>query len=398
LIIYENVTNENNNGLHFSPGMGELRSLNHRQYTMVECNDRAGQINPGKGDLLSIAIIAEDLRLPLDEGAKKTTFSLITSLPREQVKVSVFTRFTNPLLKNSYPLPSNKFLVGGSLSRDLKSEKPDIILYIPSSSGTIGAFFRAAMIKQQSSRVPLAMLSLQYRKLPLYIRHFGLQKCVDMVFVQSHSSKDVFSSLGCHTTLLPGAVDQTIFHPISKTEKQFLRLSYHFQDTDQIVLHVGHCNRHRNVSVLTKLAELGFTVIMIASTSTITDPTIFDELRQSSVHVITNYVESIQHFYQMADCYVFPVFQATSSIDSPLSVLEAMACNIPVVTTRFGSLTGMFQPGNGFYFVDSEDELVNLVSQAVKEQDCKTSQMVAQFSWQRAGLTVLETLQKIINQ
>ena len=96
----------------------------------------------------------------------------------------------------------------------------------------------------------------------------------------------------------------------------------------------------------------------------------------------------------MADCYLFPVFHATSAIDAPLSVLEAMACNLPIVTTRFGALPGMFQSGNGFYYGDTEEEIVRMVKQAVEEQDCRTFEMVSPYSWDNAASTILETLQE----
>ncbi len=79
--------------------------------------------------------------------------------------------------------------------------------------------------------------------------------------------------------LLPCGVDRKIFQPASKQEKHLLRLKYGFQDDDQIVLHVGHCKRYRNVMILARLVELGFRVILVASTSTEIDHDLLDELR-----------------------------------------------------------------------------------------------------------------------
>jgi glycosyltransferase involved in cell wall biosynthesis len=343
---------------------------------------------------LPIAVIVEDLRLPLDEGAKKNSFSIIRSLVNSGAEVFVFTRHENPGLDNIFPLPGNKFLVGDKFRRNLRAQAPGAIVYIPASSGTIGAFIRAAMIKVQSLGRPLALLSLQYRNLPLIARYFRLQRVVDIVFTQSQASAEVFRSFGCRTILLPGGVDRAVFQPASQQEKRLLRLKYGFQDADQVILHIGHCNRNRNVMMLCRLALLGFRVILIASTSTAIDHELLSELRQSGVTVITDFIENIQHFYQIADCYLFPVFRSSSAIDAPLSVLEAMACNLPVVTTRFGALPGMFEPGKGFYYADTDDEIVQMVKQAVEEKDCRTLEMVSAYSWDNTASTILEAFQE----
>ncbi len=66
-----------------------------------------------------------------------------------------------------------------------------------------------------------------------------------------------------------------------------------------------------------------------------------DELRRAGVLLITHYLPEIVELYQAADAYVFPVPPNPadpSAIDLPLSVLEAAACNLPILATRFGAL------------------------------------------------------------
>lgn len=146
---------------------------------------------------------------------------------------------------------------------------------------------------------------------------------------------------------------------------------------------------------LARLVSSGFQVILIASTSTTIDADLLAELRQSGVKVITDFIEDIQHFYQLADCYVFPVFHAISAIDAPLSILEAMACNLPVVTTRFGALPSTFEPGNGLYYGDSEEEIIDMVKQAIGEQNCRTFEKVSSYSWDSLALSIVETLKEV---
>jgi glycosyltransferase involved in cell wall biosynthesis len=86
------------------------------------------------------------------------------------------------------------------------------------------------------------------------------------------------------------------------------------------------------------------------------------------------------------------VLDPASAIDAPLSVLEAMACNLPIVTTPFGALPNMFKSGHGIYYGDTEERLLGLVQLAVEERDCTTVEKVAPYSWDRAASMITETL------
>ncbi len=351
-------------------------------------------VPPGQHPL-RIAVVVEDLQLPLDEGAKKTGFNLIRAFTNEGAKVFIFTRCENPLLENTSPLPRNKLLFGCHFAQKLRGQSPDVIVYLPASSGTFWAFVRAAIIKLQSFGTPLALLNLQYRKLPSYARYFSIQRYIDIVFTLSQASADMFRSFGCRTTLLPAGVDRTTFRPAGKQEKRLLRLKYGFSDADRIVLHVGHCSRDRNVITLAALAGSGFKAILIASTSTVADTDLLAELKRAGVRVVTDFLVDIQHFYQIADCYLFPVFNPTSAIDVPLSVLEAMACNLPIVTTPFGGLSSTFPFGQGLYYWDSKGDMTALVTQAIERTDCRTVDLISRYSWDYAASTTLQTLQRL---
>jgi glycosyltransferase involved in cell wall biosynthesis len=115
------------------------------------------------------------------------------------------------------------------------------------------------------------------------------------------------------------------------------------------------------VQVLASLAFAGrCTVVLVASSSTPQEERVAATLRAAGVHLFTEYLPAIHELYQLADCYVFPVRSTDNAIELPLSVLEALACDLPVVTTRFGDLPALFDcPGRppGFVFVDTPGEL-----------------------------------------
>ena len=65
-----------------------------------------------------------------------------------------------------------------------------------------------------------------------------------------------------------------------------------------------------------------------------------------------------EELYQLSDAYLFPVLDPSGAIEMPLSVLEAMACGVPVLTTPFGDLQQRFPSGSGVVFWRSTDELM----------------------------------------
>jgi len=63
------------------------------------------------------------------------------------------------------------------------------------------------------------------------------------------------------------------------------------------------------------------------------------------------YIKKIEEIYQLSDCYIFPITFEGGGISILLSVLEAMACNLPVVTTKFGGLPAIFKGGDLYLLI-----------------------------------------------
>jgi glycosyltransferase involved in cell wall biosynthesis len=104
-------------------------------------------------------------------------------------------------------------------------------------------------------------------------------------------------------------------------------------------------------------------------------------LKKAGLVVTDGYNPKIEEFYALADCYLFPTTTTVGSIDVPLSVLEAMANNIPVISTRFGGLPRMFDEGNGFFYADTAGfrEKINMVKDG--GFDVSTRKIVLPYSW-----------------
>jgi glycosyltransferase involved in cell wall biosynthesis len=218
----------------------------------------------------------------------------------------------------------------------------------------------------------------------------------DLTLVQSLATCHSLRTLGCPTAVLPSGVDLQAFAPVSRQEKVALRARYGLPPEAYVVLHVGHLKRQRNVLLLNRVrSALSCETVVVGSTSTPSgvDDDVTAALRAGGTHVIDRYIERIAELYQLADCYLFPVHATGGAIEAPLSVLEAMACDLPVVTTRFGFLRQSFADGPGFTFADSDDGLLAAVGRLRETREQLTPgqvrALVQPFSWGAIARTLL---------
>jgi glycosyltransferase involved in cell wall biosynthesis len=132
-------------------------------------------------------------------------------------------------------------------------------------------------------------------------------------------------------------------------------------------------------------------VIVVASTHHGNDPNIRDELAASGCKIWQRYCDHIEEVYALSNCYIYPVILG---IFAPLSVLEAMSCNLPVITTRHEWLTSVLKEGQGLKFAESNREILQAIGD-VKADGGKinTRNQVSPYSWKKV-VQQLETFYK----
>jgi glycosyltransferase involved in cell wall biosynthesis len=120
-------------------------------------------------------------------------------------------------------------------------------------------------------------------------------------------------------------------------------------------------------------------VVIVSSSSTPRDAIgpkeLKDKLKQAGITIVDRYIPDIEEIYQLSDCYVFPVKKESSAISLPLSILEARACGLPVLTTDFGSIQAFLDDDNGNILYSAPEEFpkkLNLIKNK-KDQQYKTS-------------------------
>jgi len=236
------------------------------------------------------------------------------------------------------------------------------------------------------------MVSLQPRRYGRVSGYLIPRLCPDMIFVQNETSLRQLSGLGCKVGQVASGVDLNKFAPVNRDRKTELRTKYGLNPESFTVLHVGHITGGRNIELLADVSRQADAQVILVGSSLIHEDRaeMTTRLKEQGIIILDKYLSNIEEIYQLADCYLFPVFSEKSSIGTPLSVLEAMACNLPVVTVRFGRLPQLFEEGQGLFFADDEEGLVQRVTGVKNINGCHTREKVAECSWERVASDILE--------
>jgi glycosyltransferase involved in cell wall biosynthesis len=201
------------------------------------------------------------------------------------------------------------------------------------------------------------------------------------ILIQSAESENFFQSLGFKTRFLPNGVDINRFVPVSAAVKEKLREKYNISNTKFVVLHVGPVIRERNIERLTEFQGENIQVIIIGRKPV--DSSLLSKLQKKGIVVINEYISNVEELYGLSDCYVFPTDSKSrgACIEIPLSVLEAMACNLPVISTEYGALPRIIEGSEGFLFYKNSNDLCENINSIKNINTIKTRELVTQLSW-----------------
>jgi len=331
-----------------------------------------------------IIFISEALSAPFDEGIKNVAFSVHSHLKIKTDVLMVTKAGNNTANLDILKIGLNKLFLNNKLRKLIKNYSPDVILYFPEASLTFNSFVRAKVLKYMNrstkivilGAIPVEYSSLNRRIIRNYLRP-------DLLLLLGKFDEDFFLRHGLRFRILPPAVDNVKFCQATEEEKKRIRSKFNISINKTVVLHVGHVRTTRNVQCLSQIQKIdGIQVVIVGSTSTPTDGYLKDRLMREGVRVIDEFIPDIAKMYKMSDIYVFPVFNKIASIIMPLSVLEAMACNLPIITTRFGALEDNFKEDVGFRYFDRPEELVKLVK-GIDRAEIHNNKKIESFTWDK---------------
>jgi len=341
---------------------------------------------------MRICLFSESLRRPYDEGIKNFAVGMIQGVSRTHQVLALTTSGAPDAQYGIQNTEANRLLLSLPLRRQVRDFQPQAIVYVPTSSTTVFGLARARALRSHGRGVPTALVALQPRRHTPLGRLLVRLLTADCIFAQSAHSVDALRVLRCRSELLPPAVDATRFRPATRAEKAMLRTQYGIPANAYVVTHVGHLKHSRNLECFLALQALpDCHGLVVASTSTPQDQEVKNRLIGAGVTVLDTFVANIEDVYRLSDLYVFLAEQEDAAIEMPLSVLEAMACNLAVVSTPFGGLPDFFAAGQGLYYWQGQGEFGGVVENA-RVGVVATRKLVAPFTWEAAAQTLLRVL------
>ena len=319
--------------------------------------------------------------LGLAEGMKKLGEEvLLLSGPETRGKRGFWSRWGVTL----HPIMPS---VGGRIRR----YHPDLFLYIPTASYTFPSLIRGMVLSKWFKGAHFGWIGLQRTNMSFWLPKIS-NSFQPILFL---SSENLIPKgwRGNGIQKIAVGVDLERFSPVTQNEKKYLRRRYGLNPHSFILLHVGHLIHSRNLSLLENVQKSGKDqVLLVGSTSTERDEKIQERLEAKGIQVIPQYLRNIEEIYKLSDCYLFPVTSHHASIEIPLSVLEAMATNLPVVTTRFGRLPDLFQEREGFFYAEDEKEFLDKIEESKRFVNIKTREMVLPYSWENIAKSIFDSI------
>jgi glycosyltransferase involved in cell wall biosynthesis len=343
-----------------------------------------------------ICLLSDDLSGRADEGAKKWTVAIAAALRRRH-EVSLLSARGPSAVPEVRVVPTGRGFTGKALRDELRSWQPDVLVYAARASATFASFLRARLLKLYCPNARVVLLGFQTRHHNAWQRALIRLIAPDLVAVQSAANGDYLASLGCRVAILPSGVDLDTFRPIPRERRALLRAAYGLDPDRPIALHIGHMEPQRGIGVLADLAARGDCQVVLVTSSTTAhhaDQALGQALRRAGVILLTDYQPRVEELFQLADCYVFPVRSTDNAIEAPLSVLEALACDLPVVTTRFGGLPRLFAGAThpGLVFVDTPEELINAATWLCQAPLPGSRTLVEPYAWERVADDLLRAV------
>lgn len=273
-----------------------------------------------------------------------------------------------------------------SFWRTFYKNKPDIIHYLagPSLFSLV-----IANIMKRIARSRL-IISATHPAIGNYSYNIARFFRPDLILTQSDDHRYFFENIGFNVRHLANGVDLDTFHMVTNEEKNRIRNKYGFSKDDFVILHVGHMTRKRGLNVLEyirkNIQDENLRFLLIISTHAKIDKSIERTMNDLGCLIYKGYFENIEDFYHLSDLYIFPVVEG-NSVATPLSVLEAIACGLPVISRKFGSLSKMFDENDGLYIFHDCKSLLNIINNIKNNRDLNNRSAyrnkIHMYSWSR---------------
>ncbi len=325
-------------------------------------------------------ILSNALSDNADEGCVKVACNLVKRLKQNPDNFVVSYERQSSLSNRHLKL--NKLFLNVSLFREVR-RRAQKVMYFPFPARALAIAVRVFMLSLFSSHGVEVLIAMQTEF--DWLSAFLLKISRAHFTVLSQDTFGLFEKTVGEKRVrrIKTGVDTSRFVPVTKSESRELKIKYGFDPDLPLVMHAGHLNKGRNVAELLKLKDLQTLLVTSTLTKSEQDTELRCRLEEGGVRIIDEYVPNIEELYGACDVYFFPVEEYGRCIDTPLSCLEAAACNKPIVTTRYGEMRE-FEGKQGFCFIDSFDEVLSLVKKALALGEVSTRDAVLEYDFEKS--------------
>jgi glycosyltransferase involved in cell wall biosynthesis len=206
-----------------------------------------------------------------------------------------------------------------------------------------GAFFKGGL-----ERFGFSLASIPF-KIILQFRNYILRQADCFVAISNDIRLEMVLNgvkPASKIVQIPNSVDVDVFHPVNQDEKLALRKKLDYPDKEIFVIYTGRLVSYKGLSLLLKawqrlvMDHLNAGLLLVGAGSMdiynseheLKDFVLSQEL-QGSVFFCGE-VQNVHEYLQASDVFVFPTEREAFGI----SLIEAMACGLPVISTPVGGI------------------------------------------------------------
>ena len=222
---------------------------------------------------------------------------------------------------------------------------------------------------QELSEESLARMGLRHDSaLPSIIRtlRYALVKRADGLIAISSQLKTAFLQAGIHSTrieLLPNGIDTTLYSPADPSEKAALRTALGLPADKVVFIFTGRLTSSKGLPELMDawrtLASnhADIHLLLVGSGAGSMDDAegqvrrMVDQYHLQRCVTLAGAVDNVQDYLRASDVFVFPSHYEGFG----LSIVEAMACGLPVIVTSVGVALEIVQPEQNGLLVPVRD-------------------------------------------
>jgi len=240
---------------------------------------------------------------------------------------------------------------------------------------------------------------------PLEKLVFRRWKRASVIAISDRVRRDLRECYGRNrnVTVIRHGVDLAHFHPALRQQYRGpLRAELGWADSDVVTLYVGDLRKGAVPALRAAAAVDGVKPVFVSRSDPAPYRKLAGELGLGDRAVFCPATRQIRNYYAAADCFLFP-----SSYDAfGMVVTEAMACGLPVITSRATGAAELIENGSsGLLVKDAYDSveiagcLRRLVEDAALRQrmGAAARRAVEQHSWEAVADKTLQVYRKVLN-